>query len=165
MAVPVRTVLVSRDRLALALIDCVAYSSGFEFSIAVRSLDEIDPERMGFMPRGPGETDMGIQVSIAYPGGGAGATAPPLHPELKAYYEAAMEGVERPLPTGPVVMQRSGSGGGGQYDFRFWCWPLPPAGTITLTLEWKGGGVTATGVDLDATAIHAAGSRSAPLWS
>ncbi|HSS25510.1 MAG TPA: hypothetical protein VLL82_14175, partial [Mycobacterium sp.] len=39
VAAATRAVLVSTERLVIALVDCVAYSTGFEFAVAIRSRD------------------------------------------------------------------------------------------------------------------------------
>src|SRR5438093_1608772 len=48
VAVGARVVLVSEERFAIALVDCVAYSSGFEFTISYRSRDDLGRELLGF---------------------------------------------------------------------------------------------------------------------
>src|SRR5204863_983150 len=69
VAVGARMVLASQPRLFIAVTDCVAYSNGFTFGLAVRSKDEIPPEKMGFgAHRGHGD-DAGLQVTIRFSDG------------------------------------------------------------------------------------------------
>ena len=53
VAVPLREVLASDADVAIGLIDCVAYSNGFEFSLGLRAKHELDSIDMGFGPPPP----------------------------------------------------------------------------------------------------------------
>jgi len=44
-----------------------------------------------------------------------------------------------------------------------WTWPLPPDGPLELVCEWPAGGIPVTAIELDGTAIRAAGLRATPL--
>src|SRR4030088_2000604 len=48
IAVPARHVLVSTSDVAVGLIDCVAYSTGFKFSLVIRTKNEMDVRAIGF---------------------------------------------------------------------------------------------------------------------
>jgi hypothetical protein len=53
VAVPVREALASDAEIVIGLIDCVAYSTGLEFSIAVRSKKDLDSADLGLEPPPP----------------------------------------------------------------------------------------------------------------
>ena len=154
VAAGTRAVLVSTERLAVALVDCVGYSNGFEFTIAYRTRDKLPLRRPGPMEE--------MSVRIVYPDGavaGSGRDA------MNAHYEAFYADAKPPLPKGPIVMPQGGGGTETHYDMSFWCWPLPPDGRMTMTFEWSVGRVPATTVEVDASAIHRAGVQSKKLWS
>lgn len=163
MAASTRAILVQTDRLVIALVDCVAYSTGFEFAIAFRTKAEDNRLRNLF---GPPESQGGdrFQLTIRYPGGASRSVGSRPTPEAMEYYRAAQEGREPASPTGPVVMQRSGSASDSRADFRYWCWPLPPEGEMIVSLKWSAGGVQDANAKVDGTAIHRAGMGSQPLW-
>src|SRR5438094_8865607 len=69
VAVAARMVLASQPRLFIAVTDCVAYSNGFTLGIAVRSKDEIQPEKLGFGARRGHGDDAGLQVTIRFSDG------------------------------------------------------------------------------------------------
>ena len=160
VAVGTRLVLISEERFAATLVDCVAYSSGFEFTISYRSHDDIGREVLGFgLPPVPGRQ---LEVGIEYPDGlhaSSGTEA------MSSYYEAFYEGRELPEPSGPLVQPQRGGGGGKRYDQTYWCWPLPPDGPITITVQWPAAGIALTTVEIDASAIRRAGLSSQNLWS
>jgi hypothetical protein len=160
---PTRTVLLAQERLAIGLVDCVAFSTGFEFTISLRSRDDIEQSRMGFGL--PPSSDGGLQISIRYPDGGLAGGRNPVGPELNEYFEAAYAGRPPAQPAGPIVGQRGGSGGSKRYDGRFWCWPLPPDGPMTVSVRWDSLGVPPTSVEVDASATRRAGLSSKKLWS
>jgi len=160
VAVGTRVVLVSEERFAIALVDCVAYSSGFEFTISYRSQDDIGREVLGFgLPPVPGRE---LEVGIEYPDGQHASSGTEA---MSAHYEAFYEGREPPQPSGPLVQPQRGGGGGKRYDQTYWCWPLPPEGPITIAVQWPAAGIASTTVEVDASAIRRAGVSSGKLWS
>jgi len=95
VAVGARVVLVSEERFAIALVDCVAYSSGFEFTISYRSRDDLGREVLGFgLPPVPGRE---LEVRIEYPDGHHASSGTEA---MSAHYEASYQGREPPSPSG-----------------------------------------------------------------
>jgi hypothetical protein len=156
-------VLLANDQVAVALVDCVAYSSGFEFTISVRFRHDVEPQAIYGMPP---DHDREFHVGIAYPDGteGSNAGAGP-GGQTSRYYEAIYEGREPGTPAGPVVSPQRGGGGVRRYEMSFYCWPLPPDGPMTVTVDWQAAGIPSTTVEVDASAIHRAGLTSTKLWS
>jgi hypothetical protein len=167
VAVPLRVALVSEPGFAIALVDCVAFSTGFEFGIAVRAREEIDHSIMGFgppPPYGPPTPEGQLVIGVEYADGGK-ATAD-RHPgaQVMAYWAAVHEGRQPEVPKGPVLSPRGGGGGGRRYDFHYWVWPLPPAGKLTFTCAWPLRGLALTAHDVDSQQIRIAGRTSTKLW-
>jgi hypothetical protein len=164
VAVPVRKVLVFKPEVVVALVDCVAYTTGFKFSIAMRTKGDVSPTAMGFpgpyMQRRPEEPyRFGVRFAD-----GRGTKSSRGSEERIDYYKAIQEGREPDMPAGPVIGPTGSGGGGKRWDFRFWVWPLPPEGPVTISCEWPelwSGEVTA---DVDGTAIRRAGVSSTSLW-
>ncbi|HET7466097.1 MAG TPA: hypothetical protein VFL29_05480 [Candidatus Dormibacteraeota bacterium] len=162
VAVPARMVLASQPRLIIAFTDCVAYSNGFTFGIAMRSKD---PIRTGFGPHEPDEK-AGFNIGIRYSDGrdsrrpGFGPS-----PELMNYFQEWSEGKDPPEPQGPVIGPMSGSASDTRWDYHYFVWPLPPDGPITITCRWPARGLHAAGKELNGTAIRAAGLKSKSVWS
>ena len=167
VAVPLREVLASDTGVVIALIDCVAFSTGFEFAIAVRSKEDIDSQQMGFGPPHPGDTEQSekeLRIGIRFADGGTAVTGGRSGPEFMGQWKMHAEGREPGSPDGPILAPRSGGGGGKRYDFRYWVWPLPPEGTLTFTCEWPARKLAPTTHDVEATPIRAAGNASTRLW-
>ncbi len=167
VAVPLREVLASDTGVVIALIDCVAFSTGFEFAIAVRTKEEIDSHQMGFgIPPASGadESDKQLQIGIQFADGGTAVTGGHPGPEFMAQWKMYAEGREPGSSDGPILAPRSGGGGGKRWDFRYWVWPLPPEGRLTFTCEWPARNLAPTTHDVDATEIRRAGLTSTTLW-
>ncbi len=162
VATGIRTSLAANEAAALGLLDCVAYSTGFEFTIAYRSRDEIPRELLGAGP--PPSPERELSVRISYPGRTGASSSVRGQDEMTAHYEAAYEGKEPPLPSGPIVLPQRGGGGGRRIDYNFWCWPLPPNGAITLTVEWPAAKIAAATVEIDGATIRRASLASKKLW-
>jgi hypothetical protein len=163
VAASTRAILWQTDQLVIALVDCVAYSTGFEFAIAIRS--PAGDERLRGLfgpPDRDGESQ--FRVAITYADGASRSLGNRPAPELMEYYKTAQEGRAPPHPTGPVVLQRSGSADDRRADFRYWCWPLPPEGTMTVSVHWEAAGVPRTEAKVDGSAINRAGMSSRKLW-
>lgn len=159
-------VLATQPRLFIAVTDCVAYSNGFAFGIAVRSKDRIRPESMGF-PRANREPDWdaGIAIGIRFSDGRDTRGGQGPSPVLMDYYREWSEGKDPAEPPGPVIAQMNGSGHETSYDFHYFVWPLPPDGPVTVTCRWPGRGLQTAGKELNGTAIRAAGLKSRSLWN
>jgi hypothetical protein len=165
VSVPLRTVLARHLGLVIALTDCVAYSNGFNFGIAIRSENELDHRSFGFGP--PSEADRAgrFEVRVRFADGRESAVSgygP--EPTVMAYYLAWQEGREPEVPAGPIIGQFGGSGGGKRMDFQYWVWPLPPDGPLSISCEWLKGGMAASWSNVDGSAIREAGSKSASVW-
>ena len=158
-------VLASQPRLLIAVTDCVAYSNGFTFGLAVRSKDDIPPEAMGLGPHSEHGDDEGIQITIRF-SNARDSRAAGLGPNraVMDYYQEWSEGKDPSEPVGPIIGQQSGGGGGHRWDFNYFIWPLPPDGPVTITCTWPGRGLQTAGKALDGTAIRAAGLKSRSVW-
>jgi len=107
VTIPMRVVLASDPTIVIAMTDCAAYSNGFEFSVAVRSGEDLDPRLVGFRPPIPPdakEPDGLFRITVRFADGGSassGQRAP--GPELMDYYLAKRDGLEPKLPKGPAT--------------------------------------------------------------
>lgn len=162
MAAGVRSALLSDERQALILIECIGYSNGFEFTISYRSRGPIPRQLfdIGVAPSPLGE----LAIRIEYPDGRFGTSQERITEAMRAFFQAALAGKAPPIPPGPVVVPQRGGGGGRRYEWRYWCWPLPPDGPIKITAEWEAAGIAATTVEIDASSIRRAGLQSTQLW-
>jgi hypothetical protein len=156
----VRSVLVKRRDLAIALRDFVAYSCGVAGRFIILRRDG-DP-REGFMnPMHP-----------LMRRGLAGAAELP--PDLLRFGVEFSDGrrattIERPRPSEDelpkiALMHRGGGGGGKTWEFGFWIWPLPPEGSLTFAVEWPAEGIELTTCQIDAAPLLEAAARSEELW-
>jgi hypothetical protein len=158
VAVGLRLVLARTERVAVAVTDVTAYSSGLHFSLDVRlrEADELlDP--FGFRSRQrPGR---------------AGAELPPellrfgfeLADGRRATNVAGFPGFEAP-PDEPVLIQRGGGGGGRSWSFGYWLWPLPPGPTLTVVVEWPKEGIELTRHEVATDPLLRAAAQSEALW-
>jgi hypothetical protein len=167
IAVPLREILASDSGVVIALIDCVAFSTGFEFGIAVRSKEDIDSQQLGFgfpHPGGGEQWEKQLQIGIQFADGSTAVTGGHPGPEFMAQWKMYAEGREPGSSDGPILAPRSGGGGDKRWDFRYWVWPLPPEGNLTFTCEWSARKLGPTTHDVDATEIRRAGNASTRLW-
>ena len=165
VAVGARMVIASQPRLFIALTDCVAYSNGFTFGIAVRSKDTIRGEWMGFpAPGKEPDWEAGIQIGIRFSDGRDTRGGQGPNPALMDYYREWSEGKDPAEPTGPVIGQMGGGGSDNRYDFTYFVWPLPPDGPVTITCKWPARGLQTAGKELNGTAIRTAGLKSRSVW-
>jgi hypothetical protein len=153
VALSLRLVLVRTAALALLVDQVVAYSTGLSFRLAGRSRPEAAAANRRrfdqmFMPRGVDMDRLLIGVEFA---DGRKATN-------------LVHGPPEGDPSGPVLMGGGGSSGGGRFDLEFWLWPLPPDGPLAFVAQWAEEGIELTRVEVEASAIRAAGARSEPLW-
>lgn len=153
VAVPLRLVLVRTASLALLVDQLVAYTTGFSFRLAGRSrpgtaaanrrrFDRVMTPRAGDMQQ--------LLIGIEFADGRKATNLEHRPPESG--------------DPGPVLMGGGGSAGGGRFDFEFWLWPLPPDGRLTFAVQWAEEGIELTRIEIEASAIRAAGARSEPLW-
>jgi hypothetical protein len=156
-AVPARIVFAQTEKLAIAIVGLVAYSTGFGGEMSLRfhhdsaAIDIRGPHP--FMPRfGTKDmTDETLRFGVEFADGRRATNLDPF-PDRS--------GIE------PPIALRSGGGGGGSnsYKYGFWVYPLPPPGEVTLAVEWLAQGVDLTQRAIDANAIIEAASRSVTLW-
>lgn len=166
-ALLLRTVLASDQGVAVGLVSCVAFSTGFEFGIAVRAKEDIDAHEIGFgppPPHGPPPTGRELVIGLEFADGRKATAAHHPGAQVMAYFVGAGEGREPELPAGPILMPRGGGGGGRNWDFRYWVWPLPPEGKLTFTCAWPARGLATTAHEVDASLIRRAGGASKKLW-
>jgi hypothetical protein len=144
VAVPIRYVVVRTDDLAILLDGFVAFSTGVELSLSVKSRQPRrdahefhrlrDDVRLGFrFADGRKATNIGRDAADRE------------HPET-------------------VLWHRGGHGGGGELHMRWWLWPLPPPGPLGAVVAWDERGVPETEVAVDGDAILAAAARAELLW-
>jgi hypothetical protein len=156
-SVPLRLVLVRTPMLAIALLEAVAYSTGFTLRLSVRihpDADGLEPRelmsQLHGMPRGSGDDRLrfGIQFSD-------GRKATNLGPRL-------------PPPDEPpdIRLTPHGGGGGGglSWQIGYWIYPLPPPGPLTLAIAWPAQDVGEETYSVDASPIIEAAAGSAVLW-
>lgn len=174
VSVALTIVLATSDTDALVFDDVRAYPNGFTFAIVTMRNPNIRVEmehfhrpmgdmiRVGFefadgqsvsseqrglppMP-GPGRQNMAVMSSVAAGTGPADGGFDP-------------DGV----PTGHVLRAQGGGGSQHRQEMGFWCFRLPAPGPMTLHADWPAHFDEVT-VELDATPIVEAASRSAILW-
>jgi hypothetical protein len=155
VALPMNALLVRTDQVAIIASGFFAYPLGFAFSLVTISRLNPSPVPLGMHPhrgdrRGAfpgGEFRFGIGFSD-------GNAAFSMRHLLGPNGEPA-----------PRTLRPQGGGGGGRtYRQSFWCEPLPPPGSMAFVCEWPDLDIPETTVDIDATAIIDAASRTTPLW-
>jgi hypothetical protein len=144
--------LARTDELALALLDIVAYSTGFGLKLVLRFRPDADFDPRSMMMQMHGGDPDELRFGIAFSDG----------------RKATNLGPRRPPSEDPpeISLSRGGGGGGGSrgWEFNFWVYPLPPPGPITLALEWPARGLAESRHELDAGAILEAAAKSEKLW-
>jgi hypothetical protein len=155
VALPLNALLVQTDQVAIIASGFFAYPLGFAFSLVTISRLNPSPVPLGMHPH-PGARRGGI------PGGefrfgigfSDGTTA------FSMRYRPGSDGEPAPRTLHP----RGGGGGGRTYRQSFRCEPLPPSGSMAFVCEWPDLEIPETSVDIDATTIIEAASRTQPLW-
>ena len=153
-AAAVDVVLARAESVLLAVDRVVAYPTGFELHLTVRTRDEFvpgtvepgHPRTWGGNTAFPGES---LRFGVSFSDG------------RRAY---AGNFRELPPAQGLTLVPVSGSGTSGRFDQRFWVCPLPPPGPLGLVVEWSLRGIPETRTDIRADAILEAASRATPLW-
>lgn len=149
------TVVARTESVVVAVDRVVAYPSGFELGVTVRTLDRPVPGSFGSERRRawsgtsafPGES---LRVSVVFADGRAGV--------------AENFTGRPPQPSDVRVVPTQGSGTQTRFDQRFWVEPLPPPGALGVVVEWERRGLGETRVDLDGEAIVDAAARAETLW-
>ena len=147
------TVVARADTMVVAADRIVAYPTGFEFGITVRTNDQ--PTHGSFNDQRqrawsgvaafPGES---VRVSVVFADGRRGTVD---------NFSSAPAGEVQLIPV-------HGHGTQTRFDQRFWVEPLPPPGPLGVVVQWERRGLSETRADLDAGAILAAASRAETLW-
>ena len=150
------TVVARAGGFVIAVDRIVAYPSGFELGVTVRtrdepvfgSFDEANRRSWSGSAAFPGES---LRVGVVFADGRRSLV------ENFSPRAAASTGDVRLVPMG---------GGGTQtrFDQRYWVEPLPPPGPLGIVVEWDRRQLAETRADLDAGAIVAAASRAETLW-
>jgi hypothetical protein len=150
-----RTIVARTDALVIAVDRIVAYPTGFELGITVRShdapvsgsFDEVRLRSWSGSSAFPGES---LHVGVVFADGRRSSVA-----NFPSQRHA----------TGDVrLVPLRGGGTQLRFDQRFWVEPLPPPGPLGVVVEWDRRGLPETRADLDAGAIIAAASRAETLW-
>lgn len=145
VAVPLRYVLARTDDAAILLDGFVAYSSGVELQLTVKSRRKRRRES-GEFHRMHEDVRFGFRFADGHKVTNIGRAA---------------RDEER---SGPTLMPRGGHGGDCELSMRHWLWPLPPPGPLQAVVEWTAGGIAETEVEVDGAAILDAASRAEVLW-
>jgi hypothetical protein len=175
---PLRLVVARSERVVIAVMGVTAYSTGMEFTLAVRRRpqvwaegeeieefyddDPFDPpfghprlrmRRQGELP--PELLRFGVQFSDGRKATTVGARFP---------WGYRGDEDENEEPEGPVLIERGGSGGGGDYEQDFWLWPVPPPGPLTFAIEWPSEKIELTRREVDAALFIETSRSSEELW-
>jgi hypothetical protein len=155
LGVPVAgyTVVARTDTMVIAADRVVAYPTGFEVGITVRtkhrpahgSFDDQRQRAWSGTSAFPGES---VRVSVVFADG----------------RRAGVDNFSS-RPTGDVrLVPIQGHGTQTRFDQRFWVEPLPPPGPLGVVVEWERRGLAETRADLDAGAILEAAAKAETLW-
>lgn len=150
-----RTVLARTDSLVVAVDRIVAYPSGFELAVTVRTRDT------AVFGSFDGSRRRAWSGTAAFPGESLRVTV------VFADGRQGFVGNFGPGPSaagGVTLVPVSGSGTQTRFDQRFWVEPLPPPGSLGLVVEWPSRGLGETRVDFDAGALLEAAGRAETLW-
>ncbi|HJV08944.1 MAG TPA: hypothetical protein VJ653_04660 [Acidimicrobiales bacterium] len=150
-----RTVVARTGEFAIAVDRVVAYPTGFELGVTVRtqdeqvlgSFDDIRRRTWSGSAAFPGES---LRFGVVFADGRT-STVDNFPP--------------RPTSTGDVRLVPLGGGGSQiRHDQRFWVEPLPPPGPLGVVVEWERRGLAETRAELDAGAILDAAAKAETLW-
>ena len=148
------TVVARTDTMVVAADRIVAYPTGFEFGLTIRTNDRaahgsFDDQRhraWSGVAAFPGES---VRVTVVFADGRRGAVD---------NFSSSPAGDVQLIPI-------HGHGTQTRFDQRFWVEPLPPPGPLGVVVEWERRSLPETRADLDAGAILTAASRAETLWS
>jgi hypothetical protein len=155
-AVPIQVELVRTERLAIAVLDLVAFSTGVAFTFAIRHRhprrDRGDSFR-GFHDQGewrPDALHFGLQFAD-----GAKVTTD----------RTGWEQRPHDPPEGPLLMPHGGGGGMRSWNAQMWLWPLPPPGPLAFVFEWLAEGIALTRREIAVGSILDAAANVEQLWA
>jgi hypothetical protein len=147
----IRLASVFEDRIVLAVVDVVGYSTGFELVLWTRF--RASERRPGRPLHDPFHgMRFGVQFSDGRKADSAGRG-------LTLGFGARGE-----APQGPLVMGRGGGGGSNGWQQKYWIWPLPPPGPLTFGVQWQAVGLDEARLECDAQPILDAAAGSTKLW-
>ncbi len=148
-----RTIVARTDTVVIAADRIVAYPTGFELGITVRTNDR--PVHRSFgdhrqrawsgVAAFPGES---VRVSVIFADGRQGTVD---------NFSSAPGGDIRLIPV-------HGHGSQSRFDQRFWVEPLPPPGPVGVVVAWERRGLAETRADFDADTILQAAAKAETLW-
>jgi hypothetical protein len=165
------TALLGRtDDAAVGITQLEAFSTGFQFTLAVR-VRRVRPElaRGGLFMLVSSHVRPGVEVpleqrlllGLEYPDGRRASTLQDMRMlGLASLPDAEQSGAER-----LVLVQAGGGGGERSVDQTYWASPLPPEGPVTVVLSWPAFGMAESRTVIDGAAIRAAAGRSQRLWT
>jgi hypothetical protein len=154
VSVPLSVELARTDRLAVAVLGVVAFSTGFSFHLAMRRRTAVHDGDVleGLHHLGLSKLNS-LRFGIQFSDGRKATT-------LGRPFGDALDESQ-----GPVLSIGGGGGGGRSYDANMWVWPLPPPGPLAFVCEWLAEGITLTRREVDAQPIVDAARRSDRLWA
>jgi hypothetical protein len=137
--------LARTDTVAVAVTAIWAFSSGFEFWIAVLFRQ---PELA--LQKEP--DDQSLHIGLRFADG------------RKVANVRHVPGPSGSVP-GHLILSPLSFGGGMFHRSRsYWVWPLPPAGPMTFVCEWTAFGIGETWTEVDTEPILRAAERTIKLW-
>jgi hypothetical protein len=148
-----RTIVARTDEFVIAVDRIVAYPSGFELGVTVRTHDQ---PVFGSFDESQRRTWSG---SAAFPGQSLSVGV--------VFADGRRSSVDnfRSAPGGDVrLVPMRGGGTQIRYDQQFWVEPLPPPGPLAVVVEWERRDLPETRADLDAGAILEAATKAETLW-
>jgi hypothetical protein len=159
------TVLLGRtDDAAVGITQLEAFSTGFQFTLAVR-LRQARPElaRGGLLMLIDPHIHPGIEIplpnrfllGLEYSNGHRASTLQDMWTQGPVAVAGGQE---------LTLVQQGGSGGDLSADQTYWVSPLPPAGPVTFVLAWLAFDIPESRTVLDSAPIRAAADHSQPLW-
>ncbi len=153
---PMRLVLARSERVAVAVIQLLAFTAGFDLMVSVQLRDEVPGTKVASFMAGLDDEpldDEFCRLGIQFSTGEKAANT-----ELTATRQGSSG-----IP-GPIMKVRAGGGGLLSRDWRYWVSPLPPPGPLAFVCEWPYFGISESRTEIDAQPILDAASQSIVLW-
>ena len=149
--------LARTENLAVALVDAVAYSTGFALRLALRlhhEADDFDPHQVMMQLRGRpmGSDEERLRFGIEF---ADGRKATNLGPRRRHSDEP---------PEISLSPHGGGGGGGRSWQVGYWVFPLPPSGPLVIAIAWPARGIEEGSNTVDAAPIIEAAANSIVLW-
>ena len=140
---PVRRLLASSPDAVIVLTDLIAYTSGFRFTIRWHAAPQVPRRGAHTMYVQGGDHDRVLRLGLRW-----------------------SDGTKLTSVDEQCGISTSGAGlwpiANAPYGQLWWTWPLPPGGPLQVVCEWPVARIAVTAIELDGSAIRAAGLRSAP---